>query len=105
MVELPDHWIYEETLGPAEVGRIFAVDVRTVSRWAKEGVIGFFRTPRGMRRFPVCEVKRLMANQPPPDFLKEYADEDTRIYQEKWEGGWRRNEFAVAKKRQKGERQ
>jgi MerR HTH family regulatory protein len=91
MAEIPTHWLHEETLGPREVSKIFDVDPRTISDWAKKGVIGFFRTPHGMRRFPVCEVKRLMAGDPAPDFLKEYADEDAQKYGEKWRGGWRRS--------------
>jgi hypothetical protein len=91
MAEIPTHWLHEETLGPREVGKIFDVDTRTVSRWALNGVIGFFRTPHGMRRYPVCEVKRLMAGQPAPDYLKELADQDRKIYKDKWQTGWHRD--------------
>jgi len=91
--QIPTHWLHEETLSPADVGKIFNVDPRTVTRWATNGVIGFFRTPHGLRRFPVCEVKRLMAAELPddPELLLELAKHDTEKYQELWKGGWRRN--------------
>lgn len=101
-VEIPPHWLHEETLGPKEVGKIFDVDPRTVVKWASNGMIGFFRTPTGMRRFPTCEVKRLMEGGEPPDFLKEYAEEDSRKFGERWQGGWRRHE-KVFKKRDPSE--
>lgn len=88
--EIPTEWIHEETLGPREVGKIFDVDTRTVSNWATNGIIGFFRTPSHMRRFPVCEVKRLMEGKEAPDFLKEYAEADRKKYSEKYQSGWRR---------------
>lgn len=93
--EIPSHWIHEETLGPREVGKIFDVDARTITKWADNGIIGFFRTPSGMRRFPVCEVKRLVAGNPPdnPELLVELAHLDKAKYHEKWLGGWRRNAY------------
>jgi hypothetical protein len=94
MPDIPAHWLHEETLGPREVGKIFDVDPRTVTRWADAAMIGYFRTPHGMRRFPVCEVKRLMQNQPPEDaqLLKDLVAEDKARFHEKWQGGWRRHE-------------
>lgn len=90
--EIPKHWIHEETLSPGDVGKIFDVDPRTVTKWASNGVIGFFRTPHGLRRFPVCEVQRLMAAEPPedPQLLLDLAAQDKKKYHEKWVGGWRR---------------
>jgi hypothetical protein len=90
MAEIPAHWLHEETLGPREVGRIFNVDTRTVTKWATEGTIGFFRTPAHMRRYPVCEVKRLMAGEAADPVIKELADQDNAKYKEKWQSGWRR---------------
>lgn len=91
--EIPPHWIHEETLGPREVGKIFDVDARTVVRWADSGLLGFFRTPNGQRRFPVCEVKRLVAGNPSddPQLLIDLAKIDKEKYAEKWRGGWRRD--------------
>lgn len=93
MADVPTHWLHEETLSPSDVGKIFDVGPRTVTRWAAEGIIGFFRTPSGIRRFPVCEVKRLMAGDPPddPQLLIDLAEQDHQKYTEKWEGGWHRN--------------
>lgn len=90
--EIPKHWLHEETLGPRDVGKIFDVDSRTVSKWATTGMIGFFRTPHGMRRYPLCEVKRLMDALPPddPQLLRDLAVQDQEKYHEKWRGGWRR---------------
>lgn len=90
MAEVPQEWLDGETLGPREVGLAFNVDPRTVRRWAQEGVIGFFRTPGGNRRFPEAEVRRLVAGEPPPPFLKELADTDNAKYHKKWVAGWHR---------------
>lgn len=90
-VELPDHWLYEKALSPSDVGDLFHVHPRTVAKWADNAIIGFFRTPTGERRFPECEVRRIMAADPPPEWLKQYAEEDKKKYRELWQGGWRRN--------------
>lgn len=97
MAEIPSHWLHEETLGPRDVGKIFDVDPRTVTKWATNGVIGYFRTPSGLRRFPICEVKRLMAAQPPddPQLLLDIARDDKRKYHDKWQAGWRRPEKGI----------
>ena len=72
---------------------------KPVTKWATNGIIGFFRTPSsGLRRFPACEVKRVMQGEPAPAFLKELADADKAHYHEKWEGGWRRHEKVFKKK-------
>jgi hypothetical protein len=88
--------MHEETLSPADVGKIFDVDPRTVSKWAATGVIGFFRTPHGFRRFPICEVRRLMAAEPPddPELLVELAAIDKQKYHQMWRDGWRRGSSA-----------
>lgn len=93
MYEIPPKWLMGETYGPREVGKLFDVDPRTITKWAQVGHIGFFRTPTGMRRFPECEVLRVMAGEPPedPEFLKEFAKQDSASYKEKWRGGWRRD--------------
>lgn len=104
MTDIPDHWIHEETLSPGEVAKIFDVNPRTVSTWADNAIIGFFRTPNGDRRFPKCEVQRIMQAEPAPDFLKAYAAEDKLKYREMWEGGWRRGSRAVRLKEEKEKR-
>jgi excisionase family DNA binding protein len=44
-------------LTPAEVARMFAVDVRTVTRWANEGKLTAVKTPGGHRRYSATEVR------------------------------------------------
>jgi excisionase family DNA binding protein len=46
----------QEIMTPAEVARLFRVDPKTVTRWAKQGRFGSFRTPGGHRRFRRTEV-------------------------------------------------
>lgn len=84
--EIPAEWLREEALGPREVGKIFDVDPRTVVKWAGEGMIGFYRTPSRLRRFPMCEVKRVVAGKPPedPQMLIELARQDKEKYRELW---------------------
>lgn len=50
----------DRLLTPAEVGSMFRVDPKTVTRWAKAGRIGSIRTPGGHRRFRESEVKALL---------------------------------------------
>jgi excisionase family DNA binding protein len=45
---------------PAEVAGILRVDPRTVSRWAKQGLLPCFRTPGGHRRFHREDVEKLI---------------------------------------------
>jgi excisionase family DNA binding protein len=52
---------YGELLQPAQVARIFAVDPKTVTRWAQKGWISSIKTPGGHRRYPQSEVEALMA--------------------------------------------
>ena len=49
-----------ELLLPGEVGQLFRVDPKTVTRWAKDGILGSQKTPRGHHRFHVAEVKKLL---------------------------------------------
>lgn len=58
---------YADPLTPAEVGTLFRVDVKTVGRWAKQGLIAHIRTPGGHRRYPKAEVQaRLRADVESP---------------------------------------
>lgn len=41
----------QEVLSSGEVARLFGVNSKTVTRWAKQGRIKFFTTPGGHFRF------------------------------------------------------
>lgn len=92
--QIPPHWFHEEIMTPGEVGKVFDVDPRTVSKWAKNGLIGFFRTPSGLRRFPRCEVERLMAGRKPedPELLVALANMDQERTNSAYVERWRRGE-------------
>lgn len=54
----------EELMTPGEVARLFAVDPKTVSRWANAGKISSVKTIGGHRRFLASEIRaKLAANQ------------------------------------------
>lgn len=88
--DYPKDWVRGECFTRQEVARVFRVDPATVTRWAKEGVIGFFRKPGGTRVFPEAEIERLLAGHPAPDFVRKNADIDNEEYKEKWKQGWHR---------------
>ena len=48
---------------PAEVGALFRVDAKTVTRWARAGKIAEVRTPGGHRRFKESDVRALLHRQ------------------------------------------
>ena len=54
----------DRLLTPAEVAVLFGVDPKTVTRWAKAGLIGSIRTPGGHRRFRESEVTAYLLQQP-----------------------------------------
>lgn len=47
-------------LSPGEVGALFRVDPRTVTKWARSGRISRVRTPGGHSRFRESEVRALL---------------------------------------------
>lgn len=49
---------FEQMLTPQQVAELFTVDPKTVSRWAREGLIRAVRTPGGHRRFPISAVNK-----------------------------------------------
>lgn len=49
-----------DVLTPAEVAELFAVDPKTVTRWAKNGRLTSFKTLGGHHRFLADEVYRLI---------------------------------------------
>lgn len=50
----------ERLLTPAQVAALFAVDPKTVTRWAKTGRLTSIRTLGGHRRFRAAEVQQLL---------------------------------------------
>lgn len=53
----------EELLTPSEVAKLFRVDPKTVTRWAKSGKLSSIRTLGGHRRYRAAEVHRLLRGQ------------------------------------------
>lgn len=49
-----------EYLTPGEVARIFRVDPKTVTRWARQGKLDTTRTLGGHRRFRKDQITRLI---------------------------------------------
>jgi len=54
----------EVLLTPAEVAKLFRVDPKTVTRWAKAGKITAIRTLGGHRRYRQSEVQVLLKSVP-----------------------------------------
>lgn len=52
----------EVLLTPAEVAKLFRVDPKTVTRWAKAGKLTAIRTLGGHRRYRKSEVQTLLGN-------------------------------------------
>lgn len=50
----------KQLLAPGQVARMFGVDAKTVTRWAKTGKIRSVMTPGGQRRFDPEEIAGLM---------------------------------------------
>ena len=48
---------------PAEVARMFRVDPKTVTRWAKAGKISSVRTPGGHRRYREADVRQMLRGE------------------------------------------
>jgi len=54
----------EVLLTPKEVAKLFRVDPKTVTRWAKAGKITAIRTLGGHRRYRQSEVQALLKSIP-----------------------------------------
>ena len=50
----------ELLLSPSEVAKLFRVDPKTVTRWAKSGRLTSIRTLGGHRRYKDSEVRALL---------------------------------------------
>jgi excisionase family DNA binding protein len=64
LVEAADNT--EELLTPSEVAKLFRVDPKTVTRWAKSGKLSSIRTLGGHRRYRASEVRALLEGQQDP---------------------------------------
>ena len=49
-------------LWPAEVAAILQVSPKTISRWAKQGLLPYQRTLGGHRRYPEAAIRELAAS-------------------------------------------
>ena len=47
-------------LRSAQVAELLQVSPKTVSRWAQEGMLPYFRTLGGHRRYPDAEIRVLL---------------------------------------------
>jgi excisionase family DNA binding protein len=47
-------------LTPGEVARLFGVDAKTVTRWARAGQLPSLKTLGGHRRYPEREIRDLL---------------------------------------------
>lgn len=56
----------DELLTPSEVAKMFRVDPKTVTRWAKAGKLTSIRTLGGHRRYRASEVRRLWSRTDQP---------------------------------------
>ena len=50
----------EQLLTPSEVGAMFRVNPKTVTRWARAGKISAIRTLGGHRRFKASEIRKFL---------------------------------------------
>jgi len=50
----------EQLLTPSEVAKLFRVDPKTITRWAKAGKLTSIKTLGGHRRYRESEVKALL---------------------------------------------
>jgi excisionase family DNA binding protein len=51
----------DEVLTTSDVGLMFGVDPKTITRWANEGRLPYFKTLGGHRRFHRSAVEALIA--------------------------------------------
>ena len=66
----------EVLLTPAEVAKLFRVDPKTVTRWAKAGKLTAIRTLGGHRRYRQSEVQNLLNAKPQNQEQKRMSTSD-----------------------------
>jgi excisionase family DNA binding protein len=54
----------DRLLTPAEVAELFAVDPKTVARWAKQGRLPCLKTLGGHRRYRWSDLEPYLAGEP-----------------------------------------
>lgn len=62
--EASERW-EDQLLTPSEVAKLFRVDPKTVTRWAKAGKLSSIRTLGGHRRYRSAEVHALLEGHEP----------------------------------------
>jgi excisionase family DNA binding protein len=60
MAQSPDVDATDTLLTPSEVARMFRVNPKTVTRWARAGKLTAIRTLGGHRRFRASEIRRCL---------------------------------------------
>jgi predicted site-specific integrase-resolvase len=65
---LIDGWDFspDQILQPGEVARMFGVDPKTVTRWARANHLTNIRTPAGHRRYSRQQVEAIMRGEATP---------------------------------------
>ena len=65
-------------IGTGAAASLSGVSVRTVSKWADEGLLKSFRLPQGHRRFLLRDLAAFLHEHgvPLPDELKHYVEEE-----------------------------
>ncbi|MDO9379692.1 MAG: BldC family transcriptional regulator [Nocardioidaceae bacterium] len=56
----PQRLVAKDLLTPGEVAALFAVETRTVTRWARAGKLPSVRTLGGHRRYLASDIRRLL---------------------------------------------
>ncbi len=76
---MKDESTQEKLLIPGEVAKLFRVDPKTVTRWAKGRKISSLKTPGGHHRFPLSEVRALMKASFTKSVMQERLEELERL--------------------------
>ncbi len=66
----------DRLLTPAEVGSLFRVGPKTVTRWAGAGKLASLQTPGGQRRFRESAVRKLLEGCPAGEIPRQAQPQD-----------------------------